>query len=47
MKENKKESFMNRTIKLTHGSLLVMGGSSQKYFSHGVPKDEKCNDIEV
>jgi alkylated DNA repair dioxygenase AlkB len=39
---NRKEQQMNKTIKLEHGTVLIMAGSSQKYYSHGVPIDLEC-----
>ena len=35
--ENKKETF---DINLENGSLLIMSGSSQKYFKHSIPKSD-------
>lgn len=42
MKYNDKEEHLNLDIELDHGTVLIMGGSSQKYFSHGVPIDMNC-----
>ena len=44
MKKDKKNQSMNFDINLEHGSLLVMGGTTQKYFAHGIDKDPKCKE---
>jgi alkylated DNA repair dioxygenase AlkB len=44
MKKDKNNQNMNFDINLEHGSLLIMGGSTQKYFSHGIDKDSTCKD---
>ena len=44
MKKDKNNQVMNFDINLEHGSLLVMGGSTQKYFSHGIDKDPNCKE---
>jgi alkylated DNA repair dioxygenase AlkB len=36
---------MNKTIKLEHGTVLIMAGSTQKYYSHGVPIDSECTRV--
>ena len=36
-----KKSFLNFDIELKHGSLFIMAGSSQKYFSHEIPTETK------
>lgn len=43
LKRNKKQFHMNMDIKLKPGSLLIMAGSTQKFFSHEIPieKDVK------
>ena len=38
--KEKGESGCNAVIKLNHGDSLVMSKTSQKYFTHGVPRDE-------
>lgn len=47
MKKDKKNQNMNLDINLQHGSLLIMGGSTQKYFSHGIDKDKNCKDKRI
>ena len=42
---NRKEQQMNKTIKLEHGTVLIMAGSTQKYYSHGVPIDSECTRV--
>lgn len=42
MKRNKDETHLDLNISLKHGTILIMGGTSQKYFSHGVPREESC-----
>jgi alkylated DNA repair dioxygenase AlkB len=32
------EISKNFSINLTHGSMLIMAGNTQKYFSHGIPR---------
>tara|TARA_Y100000991_G_C21959447_1_gene343703 strand:+ start:799 stop:1464 length:666 start_codon:yes stop_codon:yes gene_type:complete len=44
MKKDKKNQSMNFDINLEHGSLLLMGGSTQKYFAHGIDKDPNCKE---
>ena len=44
MKKDKQNQNMNFSIDLENGSLLLMGGSTQKYFAHGIDKDEKCKE---
>ena len=38
MKMDKNNLHKNFTIKLEEGSLLIMGGSTQKYYAHGIQK---------
>lgn len=40
LKENKKEKYLNKKFTLKNGSLLIMCGSSQKYFSHEILKTD-------
>jgi|AntRauTorckE6833_2_1112554.scaffolds.fasta_scaffold07579_5 alkylated DNA repair dioxygenase AlkB len=40
MKLNKKEKSLNKTFRLDNGTILIMAGSSQKYFSHQILKGE-------
>ena len=39
MKQDKINENDNFTLNLKSGSLLIMSGSTQKYFSHGIPGD--------
>jgi len=41
-KINNDESDKHLSFDLESGDILLMAGSSQKYFSHEVPKDEQC-----
>tara|TARA_B110000208_G_C11798788_1_gene440899 strand:+ start:4036 stop:4686 length:651 start_codon:yes stop_codon:yes gene_type:complete len=43
MKEDKINSNDNFSINLESGSLLIMMGSTQKYFSHGIPVNKNSN----
>ena len=45
MKLNKREQDMNKIFTLDNGTILIMAGSSQKYFSHEVEKDENCEKV--
>ena len=40
MKEDKENSKDNFNINLESGSIIIMAGSAQKYFSHGIPETE-------
>ena len=40
MKTDKDNKNMNFNINLENGSLLVMGGSTQKFFAHGIDKQD-------
>lgn len=33
------ELYKNFNIELSHGSMLIMAGNTQKYFSHGIPRE--------
>lgn len=44
-KLNKEEKHLNRTFELQSGDLLIMSGSSQKYFSHEIEKDNDCDNV--
>ena len=44
MKKDKHNQKLNFDLDLEHGSLLVMGGSTQKYFAHGIDKDQNCKE---
>ena len=35
------KSFLNFDIELENGSLFIMAGASQKYFSHEIPKEDR------
>lgn len=35
----KEENDKNINIKLEHGSMIIMAGTTQKYFSHGIPRE--------
>lgn len=43
MKRNKNEKHLDQNISLDHGTILIMGGACQKYFSHGI-LPEKCDE---
>jgi alkylated DNA repair dioxygenase AlkB len=43
LKPRRKRSGPPRELALTHGSLLIMGGTTQENFVHGVPKEPKVN----
>jgi alkylated DNA repair dioxygenase AlkB len=45
MKLNKSEKKLNKTFKLESGDILIMAGSTQKYYSHEIVKDDKCKDV--
>ena len=34
---------LNMSIKLEHGSILIMGGATQKYFCHSIEKEDTLN----
>ncbi|MEX1192355.1 MAG: alpha-ketoglutarate-dependent dioxygenase AlkB [Brumimicrobium sp.] len=36
-----------KNIELTHGSLLIMGGETQRYWKHQIPKTKKVIDARV
>lgn len=42
MKRNLNEKYLDLKIPLKNGTILIMGGSTQKYYSHGIPKEEHC-----
>ena len=39
MKRNLNEKYLDLKIPLKNGTILIMGGSTQKYYSHGIPKE--------
>ena len=44
MRRDKEKKMLNRKITLESGSMLIMSGTTQKYYSHEIPKtDEKKN----
>jgi alkylated DNA repair dioxygenase AlkB len=43
MKPRRKKLWFPREFALTHGSLLIMRGTTQKEFVHGVPKEPKVS----
>lgn len=45
MKRDKNNKNLDMNFKLDNGTILIMAGTSQKYFSHGIPKDKNCNKI--
>jgi alkylated DNA repair dioxygenase AlkB len=45
IKNNKTESHLNRIYSLKSGSLFIMAGSSQKYYSHEIPKTTSICDV--
>jgi alkylated DNA repair dioxygenase AlkB len=44
LKENKQESHLNRKYVLKNGSLIIMAGSTQKFYSHEIQKS-LCDDV--
>jgi alkylated DNA repair dioxygenase AlkB len=43
MKLNKHQQHLNKRFTLKGGSLIIMAGSCQKYYSHEVPKSDSSN----
>jgi len=41
---NKDESHKDKVFDLESGSVVIMAGSSQKYYSHQVTRDEASNE---
>ena len=41
MRRDKEKKELNRKITLESGSLLIMSGTTQKYYSHEIPKTEE------
>jgi alkylated DNA repair dioxygenase AlkB len=44
-KLDKDNQDMNRSFDLTNGQVMIMGDSSQRYFSHEVEKDDQCDQV--
>ena len=42
-KDDKNSKWLEFKQKLEPGSLFIMAGDSQKYFTHGVPRDNSKN----
>ncbi len=45
MKMNDKERDLNLEIPIENGTIIIMAGACQKYFSHEVPIDASCDKI--
>ena len=39
-KKDKKTQYMNFKLRLESGSMFIMAGSSQKFWTHGIPADD-------
>jgi alkylated DNA repair dioxygenase AlkB len=45
LKRNKDESHKDIVFNLESGSVMIMAGSSQKYYSHQVVRDETSHEV--
>ena len=43
-KKDKKTQYMNFKMRLASGSIFIMAGSSQKFWTHGIPADDSVVD---
>jgi alkylated DNA repair dioxygenase AlkB len=43
MKTDKKKNYLNKEFELKSGTLFIMAGSTQKYYSHGIDRDSSKN----
>ena len=44
LKKDKKNNYLDNSFLLESGSLFMMAGATQKYFSHEIPKNKNITD---